>query len=306
MSTTDGAGAPELNQEARVVQIYPRLSQDTVAYCPLQVSGGDTATTAIHNAVVTLGLDASQTYSLLEVRESGGEERLLEAGDCLLERVLLWPPETHKWHPQTHGYYFILQQQANSGGTQVEGSREDYDDLCNLQPVTEESILETLRQRFYRLQIYTYASNILIAINPNKFLPAYYNPKYVKMYENQPLGKLRPHIFAIADVAFRAMLSRQVNQCIVISGESGSGKTESSSYLIHCLTALSQKTYSSGLKRTILGAVPVLEVGRCDMNDMKLDTSKPMSVVAVLSVVVVVVHNDQSFKILRSYIINGK
>lgn len=261
MSAT--AGAHERDLEARVVQIYPRLSQDTIAYCPLQISAGDTARTAIHNAVVTLGLDANQKYSLFEVRKSAGEERLLEAGDYLLERVRLWPPETQKWHPQTSGYYFILQQQANNGGTNVEGSREDYDDLCNLQTVTEETILEALRHRFYRLQIYTYASNILFAINPNKFLPVYYNPKYVKMYEKQPLGKLSPHIFAIADAAFRAMLARQVNQCIVISGESGSGKTESSSYLIHCLSALSQKTYSSGLKRTILGAVPVLEVGHC-------------------------------------------
>uniref|UniRef100_A0A3Q3XQ82 Myosin motor domain-containing protein n=1 Tax=Mola mola TaxID=94237 RepID=A0A3Q3XQ82_MOLML len=136
---------------------------------------------------------------------------------------------------------------------------ENYDDLCNLQTMTEESILETLHLRFYKLKIYTYASNILIAINPNKFLPVYYNPKYIKMYENQPLGKLSPHIFAVADVTFRAMLNRQANQCIVITGESGSGKTESSSYLIHCLTALSQKTYFTGLKRTILGAVPVLE-----------------------------------------------
>ncbi|XP_031720850.1 unconventional myosin-IXb isoform X2 [Anarrhichthys ocellatus] len=254
MSTT------EHDREARVVQIYPRLSQDTATYCPLQVSAADTVRTVIRNAVVTLGLDASRTYSLLEVRRHGKEERLLEAGDRPLERVLLWPPGTQRWHPQSHGYYFILQdQQANNGGNQVENSGEDYADLCNLQTVTEESILEALRQRFYKLKIYTYASNILIAINPNKFLPLYYNPKYVKMYDNQPLGKLSPHIFAIADVAFQAMLNRQVNQCIVLSGESCSGKTESSSYLIHCLTALSQKTYSSGIERTILGASPVLE-----------------------------------------------
>uniref|UniRef100_A0A8D0DC24 Myosin IXb n=1 Tax=Sander lucioperca TaxID=283035 RepID=A0A8D0DC24_SANLU len=247
-------------RQVRVVQIYPRLPQDTAAYCPLQISGGDTADAVIHNAVATLGLDASQTYSLLEVRKSSGEERLLETGDCPLERVLLWPPGAQRWHPQSQGHYFILQhQQANNGGNQAESSIEDYDDLCNLQTVTEKSILEALRQRFYKLKIYTYVSNILIAINPNKFLPLYYNPKYVKLYENQPLGKLSPHIFAIADVAFRAMLNRQVNQCIVLSGESGSGKTESRSYLIHCLTALSQKTYSSGLERTILGSGPVLE-----------------------------------------------
>ncbi|XP_010788023.1 unconventional myosin-IXb-like [Notothenia coriiceps] len=256
MSYTDGSGRPEHNGEARVVQIYPRLPRDTSTYCPLQVSGGDTARAVIHNAVITLGLDASQRYSLLEVRKSGGEERLLEAGDHPLERVLLWPRKAQRWHPQSEGHYFILQKD-NSAGNQLQSDRGGYDDLCNLQTVTEESILKALHNRFYRLNIYTYASNILIAINPNKFLPLYYNPKFVKKYENQPLGKLSPHIFAIADVAFRAMLTRQKNQCIVLSGESGSGKTESSSYLIHCLTALSQN--SSGLERTVLGAGPVLE-----------------------------------------------
>lgn len=282
MSATDGARGPKQDREARVVQIFPKLSQDTLAYCPLQVSSGDTAKSVIRNAVVSLGLDVRRQYSLLEVRESGGEERLLEAGECPLDRVLLWPPETQRWHPKSRGYYFILQQ-ANKGGNHGETSTEDYDDLCNLQTVTEKSILEALRQRFYSLNIYTYASNILIAINPNKFLPVY-NPKYVKMYENRPLGKLSPHIFAIADVAFRAMLNRQVNQCIVISGESGSGKTESSSYLIHCLTALSQKTYSTGLERTILGAGAVLEVGHCEAVHL-LKPLTPTSVLASVHIV---------------------
>ncbi|XP_058504167.1 unconventional myosin-IXb isoform X3 [Solea solea] len=258
MSTMDGAVAPEQNGKDRVVQIYPRVSQDTAAYCPLQISVDDTPKSVINNAIITLGLDSSQKYTLLEVRRNSEEEMLLDDGDCPLMRVLLWPKEAQRWHPRGQGYHFILQQQAINGGNKG-GNADDCYDLCNLQTVTEESILEALRQRFYGLKIYTYASRILIAINPNKFLPVYYNPKYVKMYENQPLGKLSPHIFAIADVAFRTMLSRQVNQCIVLSGESGSGKTESSSYLIHCLTALSQKSYSAGLERTILGAGPVLE-----------------------------------------------
>ncbi|CAG5896503.1 unnamed protein product [Menidia menidia] len=258
MTSTDGAGTPKADGDTRVVQIYPRLTQDTAAYSPLQVSAGDTARMVIHTSVVTLGLDPGQKYSLLEVRESGGAERPLEPGDCPLERVLLWPADKQRWHQQSQGYHFVLQQ-SSGGGQEAETTSEDFDDLCDLPAVTEESVLEVLRQRFYERKIYTYIGNILLAVNPNKFLPVYYNPKYVKMYENKPLGKLQPHIFAIADVAFRAMLSRQANQCIVISGESGSGKTSSSSYLIHCLTALSKKTYSSGLERTILGAGPVLE-----------------------------------------------
>uniref|UniRef100_A0A7N6FM85 Myosin IXb n=1 Tax=Anabas testudineus TaxID=64144 RepID=A0A7N6FM85_ANATE len=256
--------AVDQDGQVRVVQIYPRLSQDTAVNCLLQISATDTAKTVIHNTVATLGLDSNQGYSLLEVRNSRKDERLLDARHYPLQRVLLWPPEAQKWHPQSQGYYFILQQQqqqqqATSGEDEDKSAPEQNDDLCNLETLTEENVLQVLRQRFHRRKIYTYARNILIAVNPNKVLPVYYNPKYVKMYENQPLGKLSPHIFAMADVAFNAMLNRQVNQCIVISGESGSGKTESSSYLIHCLIALSQKTYSSGLERTILGAGPVLE-----------------------------------------------
>lgn len=262
MSAADGAEVPQLDRNSRVVQIHPRVSPSTAAYCPLQISSGDTARTVIHNVLVTLGLDVSPKYNLLEVRESGQEERPLEPDDRLLERVQLWPPETQRWHPETQGYYFILQQ-TDSGAPRDRGSVDDHDDLCSLQAVSQESILEALCQRFYRLKIYTYARNILIAINPNKFLPVYYNPKYIKMYEKQPLGKLSPHIFAVADAAFRAMLDNQVNQCIVMHGDSGSGKTESSSYLIHYLTALSEKTCSAALKRTILGAVPVLQVGCC-------------------------------------------
>ncbi|XP_054618335.1 unconventional myosin-IXb isoform X2 [Dunckerocampus dactyliophorus] len=251
MSTSDG--------EARVVQISHRLPQAAPAYCPLQISAGDTAGAVISNAVVTLGLDGDRAYSLLEVRKSGCEEKLkLEAGDFPLERVLLWPKEAQKWHPESRGYYFILEEATNGGG-RVETSEEAYADLCNLSTVTEDSILEALRQRFQKHKIYTYARNILLALNPNKFLPLYYNPKYVKMYENQPLGKLSPHIFAMADLAYRAMLNRKADQCIVMSGQSGSGKTESGGYLVHCLTALSQQTYSSGMERTVLGASPVLE-----------------------------------------------
>ncbi|XP_057712597.1 unconventional myosin-IXb isoform X3 [Corythoichthys intestinalis] len=243
MSNSDG--------EARVVQIYQRVSQDAAANCPLQVAAGDTAGAVVSNAVAILGLDESIQYSLLEVRTSSDEEQRLQVDDFPLVRVMLWPPEAQKWHPESLGYYFALEE--------AEKPEEEYNDLCNLPAVTEDAVVETLCHRFLKRKIYTYAGNILIALNPNKFLPVYYNPKYVKMYENQPLGKLSPHIFAMADTAYRAMLNHKVDQCMVMSGESGSGKTESSSYLVHCLTALSQQTYCSGMERSILGASPVLQ-----------------------------------------------
>uniref|UniRef100_A0A8C7KXQ0 Myosin IXb n=1 Tax=Oncorhynchus kisutch TaxID=8019 RepID=A0A8C7KXQ0_ONCKI len=246
------------------LQIYPRLSQDKAACCTLQVSPGATAAMVIQKAGATLGLDMTSPYALLEVRQAEGEERRLGDTEMPVERVLLWPPGARKRHPQEKGYYFILQAQGGEGalGSEMDGggvpSLEEYDDLCSLSTLTEDTILAALRLRFYKHNIYTYARGILVAINPFKFLPIY-NPKYVMMYNNQPLGKLSPHIFAVADVAYHTMLKQQENQCVVISGESGSGKTQSTNFLIHCLTALSQKGYSSGVKRTILGAGPVLE-----------------------------------------------
>ncbi|CAL8279415.1 unnamed protein product [Lota lota] len=242
-----------------VFQIYPRLNQVTAPCCTLQVTAAHTTAAVIQHAVANLGLDTFRSYSLLEQKESGGEETLLKAGEHPVDRYLLWPQETHKWHPQSQGYYFILQPLLQEGEAWQEDSVEEYDDLCRLPELSEDTLLRTLRQRFYNKKIYTYASSILVAVNPFKFLPCYYNPKYVMMYENQPLGKLSPHIFAVANVTYHAMLNQQLDQCIVISGESGSGKTESSSYLVHCLTALSQKRYASGVERTLLGAGPVLE-----------------------------------------------
>ncbi|CAN9500413.1 unnamed protein product [Ophioblennius macclurei] len=266
-----------------MLQIYPRLANDKRApistCCSLSVQKDATAASVISDAATALGLDPNGMYVLAEVKESGGEEWVLEAGDLPVQRFLLWPRKAQEQHPQSLGFYFILQERNRDGSIHYvhlpplskdqEAQRlaargflpppqDDFADLCNLPVLQEDRILSNLRSRFYKKKIYTYAGSILIAVNPFKFLPIY-NPKYVKMYENHQLGKLEPHIFAIADVAYYAMLRKKVNQCIVISGESGSGKTQSTNFLIHCLTALSQKGYASGVERTILGAGPVLE-----------------------------------------------
>lgn len=281
MSVNDGeGGAASKDGRAYNLQVYPRLSADCPPCCSLKVPKEATAASVIQDAASALGVDPQRLYVLAEVKECGGEEWVLESGDLPVQRVLLWPRKAQEQHPQSEGFYFVLQERNRDGTIhyvhlpalckEQEAQRlaargflpprqEDFNDLCNLPVLNESSILDNLRNRFHKKKIYTYAGSILIAINPFKFLPIY-NPKYVKMYENHQLGKLEPHIFAIADVAYYAMLRKRVNQCIVISGESGSGKTQSTNFLIHCLTALSQKGYASGVERTILGAGPVLEV----------------------------------------------
>ncbi|NWI98553.1 MYO9B protein, partial [Crypturellus undulatus] len=279
MSLKDADSAVCQAKAAYNLHIYPQLSTESAPCCKVTATKDSTSSDVIKDVINILNLDVSKHYVLVEVKEAGGEEWVLDINDSPVHRVLLWPRRAQDEHPQKDGYYFLLQER-NTDGTikyvqmqllskETDARRlvergflpwhqEDFDDLCNLPNLTETTLLENLKCRFLKHKIYTYAGSILIAINPFKFLPIY-NPKYVKMYENHQLGKLEPHIFAIADVAYHTMLKKHVNQCIVISGESGSGKTQSTNFLIHCLTALSQKGYASGVERTILGAGPVLE-----------------------------------------------
>nr|XP_035951263.1 unconventional myosin-IXb isoform X14 [Halichoerus grypus] len=280
MSVNEAGSSGRGGQAAYHLHIYPQLAtSESRASCRVTATKDSTTSDVIQDAIASLQLDGTKCYVLVEVKETGGEEWVLDANDSPVHRVLLWPRRAQDEHPQEDGYYFLLQER-NADGTikyvhmqlvsQATATRRlvergllprqqaDFDDLCNLPELTEENLLKNLKHRFLQQKIYTYAGSILVAVNPFKFLPIY-NPKYVKMYENQQLGKLEPHVFALADVAYYAMLRKRVNQCIVISGESGSGKTQSTNFLIHCLTALSQKGYASGVERTILGAGPVLE-----------------------------------------------
>ncbi|XP_043838415.1 unconventional myosin-IXb isoform X10 [Dromiciops gliroides] len=279
MSLKDAGSAVCQEKAAYHLHIYPQLSTESAAFCRVTATKDTTTSDVIKDVITNLNLDVTKCYVLVEVKETGGEEWVLDANDSPVHRVLLWPRRAQDEHPQKDGYYFLLQERNTDGTIKyvhmqliskakearslvergfLPWQQEDFDDLCNLPNLTETNLLKNLKRRFLQQKIYTYAGSILVAINPFKFLPIY-NPKYVKMYENQQLGKLEPHIFAIADVAYYTMLKKQINQCIVISGESGSGKTQSTNFLIHCLTALSQKGYASGVERTILGAGPVLE-----------------------------------------------
>ncbi|XP_023674613.2 unconventional myosin-IXb isoform X1 [Paramormyrops kingsleyae] len=228
------------------LQVYPSLEEAGGSCCTMRISRQITAQVVVRRVLEKLGADPSERYQLAEVQHVGGVESLLEPADSPAERVRLWPERVQERHLQAEGYYFAL------------WKCDDVDDLCDLPVLSETTILAALRMRFRQQKIYTYAGSMLVAVNPFKFLPIY-NPKSVKEYEGRPLGELEPHVFAVADVAYRAMLQRHHNQCVLISGESGSGKTQSTNFLIHCLTALSQRGALSQMVQTILGAGPVLE-----------------------------------------------
>ncbi|XP_042659825.1 unconventional myosin-IXa isoform X5 [Tyto alba] len=281
MSVNDVGGRRRFEDSEYTLHIYPGSIAEGTIYCPITARKTSTAAEVIDSLINKLQLEKTKCYVLAEVKEFGGEEWILNPTDCPVQRMMLWPRMALENRISGEDYRFLLREKNLDGsihygslqswlrvteerrrmverGFLPQPQQKDYDDLCSLPDLNEKTLLENLRNRFKQEKIYTYVGSILIVINPFKFLPIY-NPKYVKMYDNHQLGKLEPHIYAVADVAYHAMLQRRKNQCIVISGESGSGKTQSTNFLIHHLTALSQKGFASGVEQIILGAGPVLE-----------------------------------------------
>ncbi|KAK7169753.1 hypothetical protein R3I94_000100 [Phoxinus phoxinus] len=281
MSVHDVGGRRRFEDSEFTLRIYPGVIAEGTIYCPITARKITSAAEVIEQIIDRLQLDRTKCYVLAEVKEFGGEEWILNPTDCPVQRMMLWPRMALENRFSSEDYRFLLREKNLDGSIhygnlqmwlQVTEERrrmvergflpqplpKDFDDLCNLPNLNEKTLLDNLRSRFKQEKIYTYVGSILIVINPFKFLPIY-NPKHVKMYDNHQLGKLEPHIYAVADVAYHAMLQSKQNQCIVISGESGSGKTQSTNFLIHHLTALSQKGFASGVEQIILGAGPVLE-----------------------------------------------
>ncbi|XP_042236083.1 unconventional myosin-IXb-like isoform X2 [Homarus americanus] len=268
-----------------IVQVFVGALSPHYEALSIEVSKQTTSQEITICIVERLGLPNPQHYELAEViGNSHGQEckeRRLGPMENPVALQMLWPqsPVTENTDENDqHEYRFCLREKISSDSLWAEPSQLDsqlirdyfykflyqpkdkeYPDLCQLPNLTEQTLLENLRARFQRGYIYTYVGSILISVNPFKYYPIY-NPKYVKLYQNHRLGELPPHIFAIADAAYHSMLKQKRNQCIVISGESGSGKTESTLFLLHHLTMLSQKgSHGSGVEQTILSSGPVLE-----------------------------------------------
>ncbi|KAM9332958.1 myosin-IIIa [Pholidichthys leucotaenia] len=114
---------------------------------------------------------------------------------------------------------------------------DEVDDLATLEILDENMVTEHLQSRYSRDQIYTYVGDILIAVNPFHKMEIY-TPEYTKMYIGAKRTANPPHIYAVADIAYQSMVSYNADQCVVISGESGAGKTESAHLLVQQLTVL--------------------------------------------------------------------
>ncbi|KIV91171.1 hypothetical protein PV10_05740 [Exophiala mesophila] len=144
------------------------------------------------------------------------------------------------------------------------------DDMAELTHLNEASVIHNLHTRYQSDLIYTYSGLFLVTINPYCPLPIYGND-YIRMYKGQAREDTRPHIFAVSDAAFRRLVEEGENQSILVTGESGAGKTENTKKVIQYLAAVATSDFDtpitgrtpgkqlSNLSQQILRANPILE-----------------------------------------------
>ncbi|XP_057282395.1 unconventional myosin-VIIb isoform X3 [Pezoporus wallicus] len=130
------------------------------------------------------------------------------------------------------------------------------EDMIRLGDLHEAGIVHNLLIRHQEHKIYTYTGSILVAVNPYQLLPLY-TVDQIRLYCNKRIGELPPHVFAIADNCYFNMKRNKRDQCCVISGESGAGKTESTKLILQFLAAISGQ--HSWIEQQVLEANPILE-----------------------------------------------
>ncbi|XP_016110438.1 unconventional myosin-Id [Sinocyclocheilus grahami] len=134
-------------------------------------------------------------------------------------------------------------------------------DFVLLDNVSLEEFMANLKLRFEKGRIYTYIGEVVVSVNPYRAMNIY-GRDTIEQYKGRELYERPPHLFAIADAAYKAMKRRNKDTCIVISGESGAGKTEASKYIMQYIAAItnpSQRAEVERVKNMLLKSNCVLE-----------------------------------------------
>ncbi|XP_008397963.1 unconventional myosin-X isoform X1 [Poecilia reticulata] len=147
-----------------------------------------------------------------------------------------------------------------------QSSIDGVEDMSALAELHEAAIMHNLYQRYQKDNIYTNIGSILAAVNPYKQIPGLYDLDRVDLYSKHHLGELPPHIFAVANECYRCIWKRHDSQCVLISGESGAGKTESTKLLLQFLSVMSQNSIAAPqsertthVEQAIVQSSPIME-----------------------------------------------
>ncbi|QUC23686.1 uncharacterized protein UV8b_07927 [Ustilaginoidea virens] len=133
-------------------------------------------------------------------------------------------------------------------------------DLTLLSKVSNEAINDNLRKRFEGGSIYTYIGHVLVSVNPFRDL-GIYTDQVLDSYKGKNRLEMPPHVFAIAESAYYNMKAYHDNQCVIISGESGAGKTEAAKRIMQYIASVSgeQSGDIKKIKEMVLATNPLLE-----------------------------------------------
>nr|XP_028562634.1 unconventional myosin-Va isoform X6 [Podarcis muralis] len=132
-------------------------------------------------------------------------------------------------------------------------------DLTALSYLHEPAVLHNLKVRFIDSKlIYTYCGIVLVAINPYEQLPIY-GEDIINAYSGQNMGDMDPHIFAVAEEAYKQMARDERNQSIIVSGESGAGKTVSAKYAMRYFATVSGSASEANVEERVLASNPIME-----------------------------------------------
>ncbi|XP_071969987.1 unconventional myosin-If-like isoform X1 [Engystomops pustulosus] len=133
------------------------------------------------------------------------------------------------------------------------------DDMVLLSKITEDAIVENLKKRYMDDYIFTYIGSVLISVNPFKQMP-YFTDREIELYQGAAQYENPPHIYALTDNMYRNMLIDGENQCVIISGESGAGKTVAAKYIMGYISKVSGGGGKvQHVKDIILQSNPLLE-----------------------------------------------
>ncbi|XP_041642420.1 unconventional myosin-Ie isoform X2 [Cheilinus undulatus] len=133
------------------------------------------------------------------------------------------------------------------------------DDMVLLSKINEDAIVDNLKKRYMDDYIFTYIGPVLISVNPFKQMP-YFGEKEIEMYQGAAQYENPPHIYALADNMYRNMMIDSENQCVIISGESGAGKTVAAKYIMGYISRVSGGGPKvQHVKDIILQSNPLLE-----------------------------------------------
>ncbi|XP_068434504.1 unconventional myosin-XV [Clinocottus analis] len=182
-----------------------------------------------------------------------GAERVLPHGT--VQNLNKWSMSRDGELLDPHGLMMYSIRSLQTVAEREQREEDGVEDMTQLEEMHEEAVLMNLKKRFERELIYTNIGSILVSVNPYKMYNIY-GTDMVLLYKGCALGENPPHLFAIANAAYSKMIDAKHNQVIIISGESGSGKTEATKLVLRYLAAINHK-YNIG--QQILEAAPLLE-----------------------------------------------